>query len=385
MPSISGVDPVTGTRTLPNAKEWLQAHLDQQRHPLNAIDTDLAQSTIDGLTSLEPEPWARAWLGPAEKLANEAERLEAQGDRSAARWAWWQCYQFAFLGRYPSPLHPAKLAAYDYARSAFMRATALDDPPVERVEVPFAGRSGEGDTVSFYVARAGGSPTGAAVLMWGGVDAWKEESYLRGRLLRERGIATLHVDMPGVGEAPVLAGPDAERMFTPVFDWLDGSDLDRSRIGLLGLSFGGYWAMKLAHTHRTRVRAAVNWGGGIHLTFQPSWQERSRTAGSYLMDLMAARARIFGGDTFDDYIAHCPELSLLDQGVLDQPSSPLLLVNGKDDQQNASADIYLALEHGDPKTARMFPGGHMGDGPVLPTVSDWLEQQLAAPAAQEAR
>ncbi|MEU1816819.1 hypothetical protein ABZ543_16690 [Streptomyces roseifaciens] len=32
------------------------------------------------------------------------------------------------------------------------------------------------------------------------------------------------------------------------------------------------------------------------------------------MDLMPARARIFGGSTFEDYVERCPELSLLDQG-----------------------------------------------------------------------
>ena len=35
-----------------------------------------------------------------------------------------------------------------------------------------------------------------------------------------RGIATVLVDMPGVGEAPVLAGTDAERLWDPVFDWI---------------------------------------------------------------------------------------------------------------------------------------------------------------------
>jgi esterase FrsA len=376
MTAVSGVDPITGRRTVPNAKEWLLVHLDQQRHPLNAIDTDLARQTIEDLTSLEPEPWAQTWMLPAKRLADDAERLEAAGDLAAARSAWWQSYQFGFLARYPSPLHPAKMAAYDHARMAFARATALDDPSGERLEVPFAGRDGEGRTLAFHVSRAPGQATDAAVVIWGGVDAWKEESYLRGRFLRESGIATIHVDMPGVGEAPVLAGPDAERMWDPIFDWLDDSEFDSSRIGVLGLSYGGYWATKLAHTHRDRIRAAVNWGGGIHLTFQKSWQERSRGASSYLMDLMAARARIFGGSTFEDYVAECPKLSLLDQGILDQPCCPLLLVNGKDDLQNASADIHLALEHGDPKTARLFPGGHMGDGPVLPTVSSWLVQQL---------
>jgi hypothetical protein len=27
--------------------------------------------------------------------------------------------------------------------------------------------------------------------------------------------------------------------------------------------------------------AAVNWGGGVHITFQPDWQAKSRTAPSY--------------------------------------------------------------------------------------------------------
>ena len=114
----------------------------------------------------------------------------------------------------------------------------------------------------------------------------------------------------------------------------------------------------------------------MHITFTPEWQERSRNASSYLMDLMTARARIFGGETFEDYVARCPELSLLDQGLLDQPSAPLLLVNGRDDVQNSIDDIYLTLDHGDPKSARVFDGGHMGEGPVAPTIVDWVTQML---------
>ena len=94
------------------------------------------------------------------------------------------------------------------------------------------------------------------------------------------------------------------------------------------------------------------------------------------MDLMAARAALFGGTTFEDYVARCPELSLLDQGLLDQPSAPLLLVNGRNDLQNATDDIYLSLEHGDPKAARIFPGGHMGEGPTVPTIGDWVTGHL---------
>jgi len=380
MPEVAGVDPITGTRSLENMRQWLDAHLDDRAHPFNAIDISAAREVVASLTSVQPEPWAETWLTRASAFASEADRLETAGMLAEAREAWWQAYQFAFLARFPTPTHPAKVAAYDLSRGYFLRAVALDEPSVERIEVPLDNPNREGrNSVTFYVARPAASATGPfpVAIVWGGIDMWKEETYIRTASLRARGVATVHIDMPGVGEAPVYAGIDAERMWDPVFAWIASSDLDADRVGLVGQSFGGYWSTKLAHTHRDRIRAAVNWGGGIHRTFQPEWQEKSRTAASYIMELGPSRARIFGGRDFDDYIARCPELSLLDQGILDLPSSPLLLVNGKDDQQNDARDIYLALEHGSPKTARLFPGGHMGTGPVGATVIDWLVAQLA--------
>ena len=86
---------------------------------------------------------------------------------------------------------------------------------------------------------------------------------------------------------------------------------------------------------------------------------------------------MFGGETFDDYVEKCPSLSLLDQGLLDMPSAPLLLVNGRNDVQNSIDDIHLSLDHGDPKSARVFDGGHMGEGPVVPTIVEWVSARLA--------
>lgn len=364
-------------QTLEGAKKWLHAHLEVGRYPMAFADKPAAAKTIDALTGIDPESWSRTWLATASEFADQAQASETDGDRAAARAAWWSAYQFAYLGRYPVPNHPAKVASYDRAREYFLRATSLDDPPVERVEVPFAGRAGEADKVAFYVTRPKGVENPPVLMTWGGIDGWKEE--MHGALSRywNRGIATVETDIPGTGEAPLLAGTDAERMWDPVFDWIDSSDLDASRVAVMGQSYGGYWATKLAHTRRDRLVAAVNHGGGIHITFQPYWQQQSRNASSYLMDLPGARARIFGGKTFEDYVARCPELSLLDQGVLDQPCCPLLLVNGKDDLQNAPGDIHLALEHGDPKTARLYPGGHMGDLQLVRDVAaQWLSGYL---------
>lgn len=78
-----------------------------------------------------------------------------------------------------------------------------------------------------------------------------------------------------------------------------------------------------------------------------------------------------------------PRLSLKTQGLLDRASAPLLLINGKKDDQHPIDDIYLLMEHGNPKEARIFPeAGHMGRVPgqpnreVLEILSLWLKQKL---------
>jgi esterase FrsA len=374
----------TVDESLAAGKSWLLARLDGGAHPLDGLDPNAARATIEALKGLDPEPWTAAWGGLADDFAA---RARAASDRAEQRELWSQAYRAAFMGRYPVPNHPLKQREYARAREFFVNATALEDPPLEVVEMPFAGRAGEGDALRFYLTRPAGGPAGPPVAMvWAGIDTWKEEMHGRlGALLRSRGLAVLLVDMPGVGESPVLASREAERQWTPIFDWLaTRDDLDGGRCAAIGGSFGGYWAMKLAYTHRDRLRCAVNWGGGVHITFTPEWQQKSRDASSYLMDLMNARARIFGGETFEDYVARCQELSLLDQGLLDEPSAPILLVNGRDDVQNSIDDIYLSLDHGDPKAARVFDGGHMGEGPVATTIVAWVTSQLdreRAPAA----
>lgn len=367
---------MTEQRDLQDGKAWLLARLERGVHPLDGMDPEAARETIGRLQGLTAEPWTEAWGALSDRYAAAAQRAAGADDQ---RDALMQAYRAAFMGRYPTPNHPLKERMYDRARELFIAAAELEDPPLEVVTVPFAGRPGEGDHVTFYLTRPADGPARPPVVMvWAGIDTWKEEMHARlGAFLRDRGYAVLLVDMPGVGESPVRAGPDAERQWTPIFDWLAArEDMDAERCAAAGGSFGGYWAMKLAYTHRDRLRCVVNWGGGVHITFTPEWQRRSRNAASYLMDLMAARARIFGGETFEEYVARCQELSLLDQGWLDKPSAPILLVNGRDDVQNSIDDIYLSLDHGAPKAARIFDGGHMGEGPVMPTIAAWLDAEL---------
>jgi pimeloyl-ACP methyl ester carboxylesterase len=215
--------------------------------------------------------------------------------------------------------------------------------------------------------------------MWGGVDAWKEQMTQASDALLAAGIATVAVDSPGTGESPVIGSVDAERQFLPMLDWLAAQrDLRGERVGCLGRSFGGYWATKLAHLYPERIAGAVNWGGGVHYMFQQDWVEASRYPDSYLMDLVETRCRMLGAKNDAEYIAFYERLSLLEQGILELPCAPLLLVNGKEDRQCPIQDLFLLTEHGSPKSVRLFPGGHMGHTPrTLPTIVEWLSSQVA--------
>ena len=367
-----------GPRSLENAKAWMHDKVQKRVHPLGLTDQATTQRLIDQLEGLDGENWARVWVSAGSQAFGAGRAALDKGEKEAARNHFLQAYGFFFMGRFPSPTHPAKLESYRLEREAYVAAGQLFEQPLQRIAVPFQGREGEGREVVFYYRRPAGIPRPKVVVMWGGVDAWKEEMTEMSNQLLAMGLATIAMDNVGTGESPVVAVPDADRQFLPVLDWVAAQkDLDGGKPAIVGRSFGGYWATKLAHLHRERLAAAVSWGGGAHYMFQRDWVEASRHPESYLMELVETRSRMLGAKNDQEYIDAFARLSLLDQGILNQPCAPLLLVNGKDDRQCPIADIHLLYEYGDPKTVRLFPGGHMGFGPhTVPTIVTWLQKQL---------
>lgn len=380
-PQLPPATPDTGRpRTLDEAKAWMLDRTGKAIHPMNNLAADDTAAVLTMLQGLDPVNWAAAWRDAGEKAW---QRAETESDPALRRKEYLRAHGFFFLGRFPCPNHPDKLACAARERDAYLAAGALMSPPLARVVVPFDGHAGEGGEVVFYYRRPQGVARPRVVVMWGGVDAWKEQMTAACDLLLARGIATIAMDGPGTGESPVKGTADAERQFLPVFDWAAAQpDLDGAKVGLLGRSFGGYWATKLAHVVPDRVAGAVNWGGGAHFMFQREWIERSRHPDSYLMELVETRMRMLGVDSWEGYIQGFAQLSLLEQGLLDRPSAPLLLVNGRGDSQCPVADIDLLVGHGSPKAVRMFPGGHMGITPqTLPTIVDWLVGAVGAGAS----
>jgi esterase FrsA len=365
-------------KTLPEAKAWLKSRLAARVHPMNMIDPAEGVDLIERLSGLDGERWASLWLAAGDQAQRDAERAANRDDGAEAQRLYVKASGLYFLGRFPCPNHPAKAQSAALERHCYLKASSYWAQAIECVRIPFAARAGEDDRIIGYLRRPGGKARPRVVLMWGGVDAWKEQMTAASDAFLAQGLATLALDNAGTGESPVKGVVDAERMFITAIDWVaEQPSLASPPVGLLGRSFGGYWATKLAHLVPERIAGAVNWGGGAHFMFQRDWIEASRYPDSYLMELVETRMRMLGARDDQGYIDGFARLSLLEQGLLDRPCAPLLLVNGKDDRQCPPADIQLLLEHGSPKTVRLFPGGHMGITPqTMPTIVSWLAQLL---------
>jgi pimeloyl-ACP methyl ester carboxylesterase len=354
-------------------------------NPFERVDRQEVEELLDRLTSLDPDLWGSEWGKLGARHETNAQELEKLGKKEAGE-AYYQAYEYFRIGRYPVPSSPEKINCYKGALRTFLKAAPYLDPPLERIEIPF-----EGKKVVGYLQIPRGVNRPPVVMHWGGVDGWKEDRRSNSELLHQEGLATFTIDMPGAGENPCLAQePRAERTFSAAIDYLENrGDIDGKRIAVMGGSFGGYWAAKLAYTEPKRLRGAVNWGAGVHRTFQEEWLRPALTltASQYLMgpaSLLDARSYIFGVKTLEEVLKIAPGLSLVTQRIIDHPSAPLLCINGKEDDQHPITDLYLLAEHGSPKDIRIIPGaGHMGRKPgqsndeVQQIITRWLKQKLS--------
>jgi esterase FrsA len=368
--------PTRYVRPLVDLWEMWKPKVKMKAYPFTYASYDDVESIMKTLTSYDHDAWAAAFSSVAAPYEAKASHAEKAYDKMAAKDNYLRAYQYYRLARYPTINSNAKKQAYRKSQQMFLKAAQYFEIPIERVEIPFKGKVGEGKTIIGYLMspKVSGAPF-PLLISWGGIDGYKEEQMHDPAL--ERGWGTLAIDGPGVGDSPLKGSEDAERLFGAVFEWAeDHNQFNSKRIGVWGYSTGGYWAVKVAHVYKERIACAVSQGGRVHHAFQPEWlsiQER----GEYPFEVFDTLAYAFGLSSADEWQDFAPRLSLLRQGLLDRPSAPLLLINGIHDSEFPIKDYYLLLEHGSPKSARFYDAGHMGfTKDTYQTIIDWISERL---------
>src|SRR4029078_4016108 len=131
-------------------------------------------------------------------------------------------------------------------------------PPGERVEIPY-----EGKTLYGILRKPEGVKNPPVVVMAVGLDSTKEETDAYEAPFHPRGMATLHFDGPGQGEGQydfAIRG-DYEVPVKAVIDYIETrDDLDKNRVGVWGVSLGGYYAPRAAAFDK-RIKACIALGG----------------------------------------------------------------------------------------------------------------------------
>jgi esterase FrsA len=345
-------------RTIEEIKIEAQARAERGGYPLIGLDPSDVREALSGIKTRDPDEWAAAWSRVADRYYGAAEAGGPAEQRRADYVRAWRLYYFA---QWPVASSEGKKAAYVKALQSFIKSTQFLAPPLEIVRIPFEGK----EIVGYLRLPLGAAGPVPLVFAVSGLDSRKENLALNYGALIERGVGFFTVDSPGTGQSPVKASPTADRVLSRVLDYLrTRKEVDANRIVLHGVSFGGYWASKLAITEKDRLRGVVVQSPPIHNFFQPDFV-RNSTLGNreYLFDSVPAlQAVIENANTVDELVRELPKLSLEVQGLIGKPTAPMLVIAGVKDTQVPISDEYLLLSNGDvPKEAWINPsGGHLG-------------------------
>jgi dipeptidyl aminopeptidase/acylaminoacyl peptidase len=235
----------------------------EARFTVNGVAASDFHDVLGSITSWDD--WCRAWSARA--------KVHEDLGRSALLE---KCFVSAaeHLSRAAVTYHFAKyLFVQDMEQMRAAHRKAVDclnlalpylDPPGERVLIPYEGKHLVGT-----LRKPNGVKRPPIVLMTMGLDSTKEELLTFEMDFLRRGMAILAFDGPGQGEAeydfPIRY--DYENVVAPVIDWLTANvrDVDSGRIGIWGISLGGYYVPRTVAFEK-RIRAAIancgpyNWG-----------------------------------------------------------------------------------------------------------------------------
>jgi esterase FrsA len=357
---ISGFAEQHAERTIDEIRREAIHRAEVGQYPLIGLDPGDVKEAFNSIHTRDKDEWAAAFMGVADRYMKEAKSLE-KTDPAKANADYIRAWRLYSFGRWPIPASPGKQRSYEKALEAFRAHAEFWDPPMEIVRIPF-----EGKEIIGYL-RLPKNPTGPVplVLAVNGLDSRKEDLAESFSAILPFGVGYLAVDGPGTGQNPIKVSENADRMLSRVLDYIaTRPEIDKTRVAMHGVSWGAYWATKMAIVERTRIKGASAQSPPTDKFFQKDFLMDSLIGNrEYLFDQVPALMAIFDNvHTVDELAAALEKISLVKQGLLGKPMSPMLILAGVKDTQVPISDIYLLLDQGDvPKTAWINPqGGHLG-------------------------
>jgi dienelactone hydrolase len=333
--------------------------------------------------------WAQNWSALGDRLKRQAARDEADEHlRSAGHKALRGALYKLIAERIVGPSNPWKLELYREGIAMFRRGVEMRGDDAEYVEVSY-----QGTTLPCIFVKPRAEPPYPCIIHFNGFDWIKEFNYLNlAEEYARRGIASLFCDQPGSGGAlrlrKLAARIESEESASACVDYLETrDDVDRARIGIQGVSLGGYYAPRAAAFEK-RLACCVALGAfydAIEVT-----QRRAKEGEHYassVPDLNEQLMWVTGANSMEGVMNFLARVTL--KGVADKITCPLLVTHGGHDRQipveHAQKTYDAAVNSPSRKLVVLGPedGGiehcSIDNGPLIREIAcDWIADTLRA-------
>ena len=361
------------------------------------IFADLVNRSGDDPAILSrPDDYANVFLPVGEHLASKAADALSQSKPDEALNLYLRSAAVFRIARFPINRSELGQEAWRLGKAAYEQGGKLLDPPSVPVSLPFTHAhvdAGDAERPIEAYLRLPKSKRPAAgwpvVLFICGLDAYRTDHTPRTQQHVDRGFATLSFEIPGTGDCPAAPNDPTspDRLMSSIVDWVEanasGYGFDTQKVVARGISTGGYYAFRIAHTHADRLFAVVAQGGGCHHMFDPDWI-RAQDQMEYPFALAEALAWKFGYRDNDyaaavaQYVAEARKFSLLEGGLIGTPTCRLLAINGMEDSIFPIEDSLLAAIDGHRKDLVVRGDRpHMGNPGAEEILYQWIDNVRA--------
>lgn len=352
----------------------MEIRLNQSIYTDDPHELEVAQR----LEPFNPLSWYNEWRRVADINEEIAQGYSEQGLMASANQFYLRAFRFHRASIvYQEDTDDTMMPGYMKMREMFDKAWDADPPPIERITVNV-----DGNQLNGYFRKPGG-PEGTrypTVIAYLGADSMAESTVLGSGSYTSRGMAVLVVDLPGQGAAKRLQHlympPDTERLVSDLIDYLETRpDVDADRIGLRGISMGGYSAPRAA-SGDSRIKAVWTSAGSHDVLrdlfeYYPPIQDRVRW--------------IIGAEDLADARRKLVDYTM--DGVAQKIECPMLIGYGPTDRimnPQGALRLYEAAVNSDRQM--WSDAGHphhdeKSGGPQdlrLPTAQDWAAKTLGA-------
>ncbi len=285
------------------------------------------------------EAWINGWIRIGERLSRQAdEDLKKGRKKSAGEKLMRASVQYSIAEVIAQDKDPRKEQIFDQMRALTLQAIEVSGRPDEQVSIDFEGVRLPG---VFSPAQGvdGPAPT---VVFCNGMHTHLEWCFTGGltKALNDRGISVLVWDHPGSGVArfkhKMFHRYDSETFVKAALDHLESRpDVDRTRLGVAGGSFGGYYAPRAA-AFDDRIKVCICWGAFYSTNLMDSgflekWESDRESLSPYEQNIVHELLARFGAESLDDLRAKSENFTL--DLAIDKVTCPLLVVHGSNDVQ----------------------------------------------------